>query len=263
MVVVSRKKILIRVVLALLLAAFLSGGFLLFRSHFSTQALKPRIGPVVEAVYGLGTVVAPQTYQVKTAVSQNVSEIYVKEGDRVKAGVLLMKFDDPVVNRAPFSGTVTSIPVKKGELLFPSVPALTLVNLEDLFLEVSLEQQAVLRVKRDQKAFVSFEGVRGEKIEAKVQSVFPRDTQFIVRIMLAQFPQGVLPGMTADVAIEVGRKESVLSIPLRAISSGKVTFKRDGKTIKDTIQVGVVDGEWAEVTSGNVKSDDEILVRSK
>lgn len=223
---------------------------------------KPRIGPVVEAVYGLGTVIASQTYQVKTAINQRISAIQVREGDMVKFGDALIQFDDSGVSRAPFTGTVTSIPSKKGELIFPSIPALTLVNLKSLFLEVSLEQQAALRVKRDQKAIVSFESIRGERLEARVQSIYPRDAQFIVRIDLDHFPEGILPGMTADVAIEAGRKENALSIPLRAISSGKVTLVRDGKKIKETIQVGVVDGQWAEIKSGNILPGDEILVRA-
>lgn len=258
-----KKKKSLTVVYAVMLVVLIGAGFAFYQSRGSREFIKPRMGPVVEAVYGLATVIAPQTYQVKTAVNQNVSAIYVKEGDRVNAGVLLMKFDDPAINRAPFAGTVTSIPVKKGELLFPSVPALTLVNLDDLYLEVSLEQQAVLRVKRGQEAFVSFEGIRSEKLKGRVESVFPRDTQFIVKITLDKFPSGVLPGMTADVAIEVGRKDHVLSIPLRSISSGKVTVKRNGKRSKESIQVGVVDSEWAEITSGNIQADDEIFLRSK
>ncbi len=244
--------------------SLIGGGALVWKRLGPTsETLKPRIGPVVEAVYGLGTVVATQTYQVKTAVNQGIREIYVKEGDQVKTGDALIRFDDSGMYRAPFNGTVTSIPLKKGELLFPSTSALTLVNLNELFLEVSLEQQAVLRVKRDQRAIVSFESIRGERLNGKVQSVLPRDTQFIVRITLNQFPHGILPGMTADVAIEVAHKDYVLSIPLRAVSSGRVTFQREGKTIKDGVTLGVIDGDWAEVTSGNIKPNDDILVRAK
>lgn len=242
---------------------FAGGAFYVLKLRSNVNRVQPRIGQVVEAVYGLGTVIAPQTFQVKTAINQNISEIYVKEGDQVKAGALLMKFGESGINRAPFAGTVTSVPFKKGEILFPSTPALTLVNLLELAIEVSLEQQAVLRVKNDQKVHINFESMRGEKLEASVQSVFPRDGQFIVRIQPSRFPPGILPGMTADVAMEVGRKDNVLSIPVSAISSGKVTISRGGKTLKETVQIGVVGGDWAEVTSGNILADDEILVRSK
>lgn len=233
------------------------------RLSAALNLVSPRIGPVVEAVYGLGTVIAPETYQIKTAINQSIHEIYVKEGDKVKKGDLLLGFDESGIKRASFAGTVTSIPFKRGELVFPQVAVLTLVNLNNLYLEVSLEQQSVLSVKEGQLALVSFESLRADKLQGKVRSIFPRENQFIVRIDLDHFPEGVLPGMTADVAIEVARKDNVLSVPLRAISAGRVTIERDGKRTKEPIQVGVVDGEWAEVTSGNIKPNDRIFVRSE
>lgn len=237
--------------------------FLVFRFWTGGERMSPRMGPVVEAVYGLGTVIAPQSFQVRAAVNQSVREVFVKEGDTVKAGAPLIAFDDAGIRSAPFAGTVTSVLLKKGEILFPATSALILVNLTDLHIEVSLEQQAVLRVQKDQKVWVSFESVRGERFEGRVQSVFPRDAQFMVRINLERFPDGTLPGMTADVAIEIGRKENVLSIPLRAVSSGRVTVRRAGRTVKETVKLGILDGQWAEVVSGNLLPDDELLVRSQ
>lgn len=237
--------------------------FIWIRPGKNSQWIPPRIGPVVEAVYGLGTVVAPRTYQVRSAVNQSVQKIFVKEGDQVQKGDRLIQFEELSVFRAPFSGSITSIPLTEGELLFPSTSAVTLVDLAQLDLEVSLEQQTVMRVKKNQKAVVSFESIRGEKLNGKVQSIFPRDAQFIVKIFLDHFPEGVLPGMTADVAIEIGRKENALTLPLQAISQGKVTLKRDGKTLKEGVRLGVVDSEWAEVISDNIHPQDLILVRKK
>jgi membrane fusion protein, macrolide-specific efflux system len=257
----KKQKILIAAVgLALLL---LTLAFIFNDRIVSGSRIQPRIGPIVEAVYGLGTVIAPQTYQVKTAVNQSIKEIFVSEGDEVKSGTRLIQFDDSGLVRAPFAGTITSVLLKKGELLFPSTPAIELVNLGSLYIEVSLEQQTVLRVKKDQEVAISFESIRGDKIKGRVQSVFPRDSQFIVRIGLPEFPKGILPGMTADAAIEIGRKEQALSIPVRSISGGKVTLIRDGKKLKETIKLGVVDGQWAEVVSSNILPTDEIIVRKQ
>lgn len=247
-------------VAAIILAAI---GFYYYNKRFSAEMVKPKVGPVVEAVYGLGTVIAPRTYQVKSAINQNIVAIYVTEGDQVKAGDRLIQFDESGAKRAPFVGTITAVPFKQGEILFPGVAAITLINLQDLYLEVSLEQQSALRIIKGQKAVVSFETMRNQKMNGQVQSIFPKESQFIVRITLPQFPNGVLPGMTADVAIEVARKENVLSIPVKAISSGKISFRRHDKTMKESVEVGVTDGEWAEVLSNNIQADDEILVRSK
>jgi hypothetical protein len=124
-----------------------------------------------------------------------------------------------------------------------------------------LEQQSILRIKKDQDVFISFESLRNEKYQGQVYSIYPRDNQFIVRIELKNWPTGVLPGMTADVAILVGKKNNVLLLPLRSIVAGQVIRIRNGKKEKIPIKLGVIDGEWGEVTSENILSDDELLTR--
>ncbi len=223
---------------------------------------KPRMGPVVESVYGLGSVIAPRTYQLKSGVTLSLKKLFVKEGDRVKVGAPLARFDERIDTAAPFSGIITSIPFKEGEIIFPQSAVATLVSLEGLYLEVSLEQQAVLRVRKGQSAVVIFESLRGTSFSGKVASVFPRGNEFLVRIDLEKFPDGALPGMTADTAIEIGRQENALSVPVRAVSDGKVTVLRDGRRKKIPVKLGVVDGEWAEVLAGDLRVEDDLVIRS-
>lgn len=247
---------------AVLIGAALGGAFYWNQRKQKSQWTSPRRGPVIEAIYGLATVIAPQTHQIKTGVAQQLTEVFVQEGDPVAAGAPLLKLGESGINRAPFAGTVTAIPFKKGEIVFPSTSALTLVNLKQLHLEVALEQQSVMRVKPGQKAMVSFEALRGSRLETQVTSVFPRESQFIVKLNLPNIPDGVLPGMTADVAIEVGKKDDVISVPVRAIAGGKIALKRNGKTSKEAITLGVIDGEWAEVVSPTLELSDQVLVRA-
>lgn len=235
--------------------------FLNQNSIFNPQKrIKPKLGNVVESIYGLGTVTAFGVYNMRTVISLNVGKLYVTEGDLVKVGDPLVKLDDNLM-RSPLKGTVTGVNFKEGELVSPHVPIITVTNLDDLHLDVSLEQQSVLRVQKGQKVFISFESLRGEKFEGSVKSIYPRENQFIVVIEIKKWPQGVLPGMTADVAIQVGKKEKVLLIPVNSIYAGQVIRVHNGKKEKISVKLGVVDGEWAEVTSENIAPNDELIVR--
>jgi multidrug efflux pump subunit AcrA (membrane-fusion protein) len=246
------------------LATLLIAGAVFFWSRRApTIQHSPRRGPVVEAVYGLGTVVAPRTFQAKLGVSRIIRKVFVKEGDVVRAGQALIQLDEGDAVKAPFAGTVTLVSQHEGEIVFPQAPTVTLADLTERHLEISLEQQSVLRVKSGQKAWISFESLRNERLEGAVSSVYPRENQFIVRVDPERFPVGVLPGMTADVAIEIGRKENALLIPLRSIAAGQATLLRAGKRLKVPVKVGVVDGEWAEVVSGDIAPEDQLLVRTK
>lgn len=224
------------------------------------ERVMPKRGDVVESIYGLGTVTADKNFNLRTGTPLTVHKVFVREGDLVKVGDPLLSLDGNVM-RSPLVGTVTTVAYKEGELVTPQVTALTITNLDQLYLEVSLEQQSILRVQKGQKVFVSFESLRSEKYEGLVASVYPRGSQFIVRIEIPKWPEGVLPGMTADVAILVGKKTDVLLIPLRSIVAGQVTRIRDGHKSRIPIKLGVVDGSWGEVVSDNIAPTDELVVR--
>lgn len=224
------------------------------------EKIRPKVGDVVESIYGLGTVTADKIYNLRTGTMLTVQKVFAREGDLVRVGDPLLNLDGNVM-KSPIVGTVTAVTYKEGELVTPQVTALTVTNLDQLFLEVSLEQQSILRVKKAQKVFVSFESLRNEKYEGVVTSVYPRGSQFVVRIEIEKWPAGVLPGMTADVAILVGMKTNVLLIPLRSLVAGQVTRLRSNQKSRVPVKLGIVDGEWGEVVSDNIAATDELIIR--
>jgi len=243
-----------------LLLVFVGFSALSYRLINPQNYVKPKRGDVVESTYGLGTVTADKTFRVRTGITVSVRKIFVAEGDVVKVGTPLVEFDENTV-KSTIDGTVTGVFYKPGEVVSAQSSVMTVTNLEHLFLEVSLEQQSVLRIKKDQSVAISFESLRSEKYQGVVASVYPRENQFIVRIELKDWPQGVLPGMTADVAILVGMKKAVLLAPLKSIVAGQITRLRAGNKERVPVKLGIVDGEWAELLSDNILESDEILLR--
>jgi membrane fusion protein, macrolide-specific efflux system len=220
----------------------------------------PERGEIIEAVYGLGTVESEDTFHARSAIITSVQEFFVKEGEDVKRGQPLFRTDQGAITRAPFSGRVTQIFVSVGENLFPQTQILTLMNLDSLFLSVSLEQQGAMRVKKGLNAEVSFEFFRNKKLHGTISTLYPRQDQFIAKVMIDQWPQGVLPGMTADVAFEIDRKSQALLIPTLAIANGHITISRQGKKMKIPVEVGLVDLDRAEILSPELFETDEILL---
>lgn len=227
------------------------------------QLISPRQGPLAESVYGVGTVTPRRVYQIKTSVPGILKKLFVAEGQIVKTGDALLQFDEGAFFKAPFDGTITALPFQEGTLIAPQVSALTLTHLQDLYLEVSLEQQSALRIRPGQNIIATFESLRGERFTGKVESIYPRDNQFIVRIKSQTLPPSILPGMTSDVSIEIARHENVLAIPLSALSSGKILRVREGKKVKIDVKVGAIDSEWAEVLEGDITVNDQIIVKRK
>lgn len=244
--------------------AVLVAGAMVVKIRMSRSTwVSPRKGPVVEAVYGLGTVTSRKTYHLKLAITTGVKQLFVREGDAVTAGQPLVKFEEGVVHKAPFAGTVTSLLFEEGETVSPNANVLILADLNDRYLTLSIDQQAALRVRPGQKARVAFETLRGQKFIGDLRSIYPRDGEFIAAVEIKELPPTVLPGMTADVVLEVGQKENALLIPIAAVQSGRVTVEREGQRVKLPVTLGVLDGQWGEVLTGDIRDSDRLLLGGK
>ena len=233
--------------------------FLFFRNG---ATVKPKRGPVVVAVYSLGTVTADNVFSFKAGLTASIQDIYVREGDAVGRGQKLLLLDSGAVVSAPFGGTITKVAFQKGEIVMPGVPVLTLIDLKNRHILVSLDQESALRVKPGQKVQISFETMRGQKFSGTVERLYPQNGQFIARIK-SELPADALPEMTADVAIETERKENSILIPAETIVESHVMRVRNHVRQKVKVETGAADGEWIEITNNVIEDNDEILIQKK
>ncbi len=248
---------------ALALVAIGSLAAMVVRKATAGNWAQPRVGPIVEAIYSLGTVKAERTWQLKTGITVGVTDIFVREGDQVSAGQRIIATDSGRF-WAPFPGTITKITIHKGEILMPGLVAVQLMDLRDRYILLSLDQPSALRVREGQKAEVSVESIRGRKLVGRVGRIYPSDSQFLVRVHVDQMPGEILPDMTADVAIEVDRREKALLVPLAAVRRGQVTVRRNGRQLKPVqAKIGAVNGEFAEILDGSVLPTDEVLLSDR
>lgn len=225
------------------------------------EVLRPTQGEITEAVYGLGKVKSNRRYDVKAGVLTSVTDRFHDEGDFVTKGEKLIQLESTLF-RAPFSGTITLVSVFKGETVTPNTTVLRLEDLKDRYIELVLEQESALRIRPGQDAKVTFESVRNKILHGKVTNAFSRNDEFIVTVNVEQLDDNILPGMTADVSVEIGKIQGLL-VPFQAIRNGMVLIRRDGRQQKVKVEVGLVDGLSAEIKGDSIKSDDEILIPRK
>lgn len=221
-------------------------------------------GIIIESVYGIGTVTANHSFQIRPGVSVTIYEIFVDEGDIVKKGDALVRLDDNIYT-APFDSTVTSLPFKVGENLYPQDIALSLVDLNDRYLVASLEQQGALRVRAGQKVKINFDTLRDYTYEGSVDAIYSNKSNFLARISVAEFPPMILPDMTADIAVEIRRQENGLLIPVAALEQGKYVWRKRGAGAPKRVDVktGIMDRAMAEIVSGDLAVDDRVLIRKE
>jgi len=242
----------------------LAAAFIVWRAIYGStpERLHAKRGPIVEAVYALGAVKADNTYTIKLGVYSSIKTLYVQEGDLVQRGAPLLMTDSFINFNAPFTGTVTAVYYKTGENVLPGAPVMTMMDLKHLYILLSLDQESALRTRIGQKAELSFESIRGQKLTGTVDKIYPSNGQFLVKVIVKDMPEGVLPEMSADVAVEVARRENALLVPMSTVKRGNMTIYRDGKKQQISVKIGAINGDWGELLEGDVQPADELVVQN-
>jgi multidrug efflux pump subunit AcrA (membrane-fusion protein) len=220
----------------------------------------PRRGEIREFIYGLGTVKVAKKFEVKLGVPASIKEIFVREGDLVEKGHPLISFFDQKTVLSIMRGVVTAVNSNPGELIAPNFPVIQIENMESRYIEISMEQEGIQRLKKGDKAKVVFEELRNVQYEGTVHAIYAHNNEFIVPIDVPKLKDTILPGMTADIAIDVGHNPDALLVPLIAITSGHVLREREGKKKKVKLEVGKIDAKFAEVLKGDLLESDRVLL---
>ena len=226
----------------------------------SKSSLKPKIGAITESIYAIGIVKSELTYELKLGVLTAVKKYFVKEGDIVKMSDKLVMDDSGTIYKAPFPGVVTYLPYAIGETVAPQKSLLSLVDLKKLYLEASVEQQGALRVKRGQTVQISFESFRSKVFHGVVKNILPRNLEFVVQVEVTDLPGNILPGMNADLSIEIMKKTAAILLPLVAVSNGHILLKKGNGSNKIPVVTGVSDAEYVEILSPALTLNDEIFL---
>ncbi len=191
--------------------------------------------------------------------------------DQARAALELarLRLDDAVI-KAPFDGTVTAVNIESGQLAVAGAPAIVLARLEPLHVSLTIDETDIARLQVGQPATVTLDAFLGAELRGTVTEISPVASiqqgvvTYGVRVDLEPTDVPVRPGMTANVNIEVARKENALLIPNRAVrfQGGQrvVSIVRDGEIVEVPIAVGLSNEEQTEVLSG--LSEGDVVVSS-
>lgn len=216
----------------------------------------------VDAVFGIGTLQPRESFQLKLALAATVLRLFKSEGDSVSKGEPLVEVQGLGIFRAPIAGVLTSLPFHEGENVPAQSALLTVTRLDSLYVLVQLEQTAIARVTKGQKARLQFEAFGDQVLFGKVVSAYSNEGKFWAKIEPSSLPVQALPGMTSDVAIEVSEKRKGNFIPALAAKGKKeLLVEREGaKRRAVQVSYGAADADHIEILSKEIVPGDKIVV---
>lgn len=132
--------------------------------------------------------------------------------------------------RAPFAGRLGISAINPGLFLNPGDKIVTLQQLDPIYIDFYLPQKQLGTLSVGQVVNVSADAFGKDKFEGKITAINPRldvaTRNVQVQATLANPNHRLLPGMFADVSVEVGSKQSHLTLPQTAI-----TYNPYGSTV--------------------------------
>ena len=171
---------------------------------------------------------------------------------------------------APFGGTITELDSMPGDLVTMGTTSFRIDDLNRLVVDVEVPEVDINSIKVGQPASLSFDAIANQQYSAKVTQVarvgetIAGVANFKVTLEILNPDSQVLPGMTAAVNITVTQLEGVITVPNRAVRTvgGQqvIYLLNNGLVQQVNITLGAASDTSSEITSGNVKEGDQVIL---
>ncbi len=170
---------------------------------------------------------------------------------------------------APFSGVVTSVGYQAGDSVSQSTPAVVLVDRSKLYVDLQVDESHVVNLSVGDTATITLEAMPKLALTGSVSNINPVGTStqgvvyYDVRVMLDKTDPTILIGATADVTIQAGQPQNVLTVPVSAVGSdtqGEYVYvvASNGSSQQVTIVSGQILANNMVIVSGNLKAGDSV-----
>ncbi|GBC75981.1 Cobalt-zinc-cadmium resistance protein CzcB [bacterium HR07] len=174
--------------------------------------------------------------------------------------------------KAPWDGEVMVLHVQQGDSVTTTTDIVTLLNRDEMFVTVDIDEVDIREIALGQRARVTFEAYPDLKFPAEVSSIDYRavakgSTKAVsVTLKLLQNDPRLKPGFSAKAEIVVAEVKDALQVPLSAIRTvgGKsfVAVVRGGAIEQVEVQVGLTTTEVAQILSGLHEGDRVLAVNA-
>lgn len=173
--------------------------------------------------------------------------------------------------RAPFAGHLGIRQVDLGQYLNAGTTVVTLQALDPIFLDFYLPQQSLDQIKLEQPVAATVDTYPGQKFTGTIAAINPlvdtnsRNVQ--VRASIANPDHRLLPGMFANVTIDIGQPQQFVTLPQTAVTYnpfGSTVFlvkqnSAGGQTVEQSfVTTGATRGDQVAVLTG-VKTGDTVV----
>ena len=172
--------------------------------------------------------------------------------------------------RAPFAGAIGMKAIEIGQMVFPGIPAFTIVKNDKIYACAAIPESEIEQLKIGHKAMVTVPALGNQKFYGLVKHIGPvadsRTRTYRVKIILDNSDYSLRPGMISNVSIETDKKIEILTIPGHAIvrDTNNLTYvfladKNESRAFRKRVFTGAVHGSEIRIKRGLIPGDILVL----
>jgi len=169
---------------------------------------------------------------------------------------------------APISGKVTSIAVSSGEMISPSMPLLTLIDVSRIFVKVGISEKDISKIKEGQKVKLEIDAFPEEQFQGKVTSkgvaVEQISKTLEVKIEIIDPAVDIPIGVFARGDIIIRTNNNALIIPASALTRKKdgiyVFVVEEGIAKQKEVELGIIQDERVEILTGLLENEEIVVL---
>jgi HlyD family secretion protein len=154
--------------------------------------------------------------------------------------------------RSHLSGTVYNILKEPGEWISAQTPLGVAGQTNKFEIELQVDEFDIVKIKKDQRVFISMDSYKGKSFEGVVTRVEPfmneRTRTFRVFAEFTNAPETLYPNLSVEANILISEKKNALTIPASYLINDKYVITSDNDTVE--VKVGIKNLQWAEIEEG-------------
>ena len=255
-------------------------------------------GNIQTTISTTGTILPKNRLEVRPPVGGRIESILVKEGQRVKAGMILAWMSSteraalldaargqgdeqlkywqeaykPIALLAPIDAEVIVATMQPGQAVMTSDAVIVLSD--TLIGRAQVDETDIRKIKLGQKAQIVLDAFPDTKINAVVEHMYYESatvnnvTIYAVDLLPESIPDFFRSGMNTTINFIESSKEDVLLVPVEAVYKDKdenfVLLKKEdqGELIQQPVKIGITDDKFVEITSG-VNENEMVVLKNK
>ena len=230
-------------------------------SETTTQISETQVSTqtIEKTLTSSGEVSSSETEKLDLITSKYFKTMCVEENDIVKKGGKILKYSDGTHLKAEYDCLISSYSVPETGNICTSSNYVEVKNMKTLQLNISVDETEINQIKKGQEVKIEISAL-DKSFTGKITSVnqagtYSNSGTSFSAVVEFENDSNVKIGMSASCTIVLEKAENAIAIPIEAVQTNDdkkyvVVVKTDGSTENVTIETGISNDSYVQVTSG-------------